>query len=318
MKILITGGLGFVGSYLAERLVRKGHEIIIVDNCLSNVVLPDFFRGQCKVVVEGIENYTPDTTFDQIYHCASIVGPAGVLPFAGTLGLEILLGTGRVVDLSMEMGARLLFISTSEVYGRDGVFHENEPKTVTHKVSVRLEYGVGKLLGELMVLNRIKTSSLIANIIRPFNIVGPRQSEKGGFVVPRFIKSALAGEDITVFGSGQQIRAFTHVLDIVEALVLVMESSFNGEVFNVGNPVNVNKIEDLAKLIKECAKSNSKIIHVDPKTIYGTLYEEAFDKIPDSSKIQKLLGWKPKYGLTEIIEETLQYTKRLAESTSAV
>lgn len=311
MRILVTGGLGFLGSHLVEQLLKQGHEITIVDNCLSNVVPTDFFKDRSNTVLTGIESYQPTEHFDHIYHCASIVGPAGVLPFGGTLGFDILLGTRRVVNMTIEMKAKLLFVSTSEVYGRDGVFAENVPKTVPAETSIRLEYSVGKLLGELMVLNRIRTSPFIANIIRPFNIVGPRQSDKGGFVVPRFIKAALAGDDITVFGNGQQIRAFTHVSDIVDAMLLVMQSSYRSEIFNVGNPANITKIEKLAGMVKELTKSSSRITYVNPKTIYGPLYEEAFDKIPDSTKIQKLLNWKPKYELTEILEETLQFSKSL-------
>ncbi len=308
-KILVTGGLGFLGSHLCERLLEQGHQLTLVDSCLSNVVEPGFFRSCCQVFVEKVQNFVPSEHFDAIYHCASIVGPAFVLPYGGALGLDILLGTKKVIDLSLAMKSKLLFLSTSEVYGNDGIFHEDAAKTVTSNISVRLEYSVGKLLGEIMVLNCVRSSSLIANVVRPFNIVGPRQSSKGGFVVPRFVEAALNGEDITVFGEGQQVRAFTHVLDMVDALILVMESDCRGEIFNVGNPLNVMEINQLAQLTKTLTHSQSRIIHVDPKTIYGPLYEMTCDKIPDSSKIQRMLGWRPQYNIEQTLSETIDYPR---------
>ena len=203
--------------------------------------------------------------------------------------------------------AKLLYTSTSEVYGQAGCFSEEEPKIVSSKISSRSEYAVSKILAEIVMINRNKVSPFKFNIIRPFNIIGPRQSSKGGFVLPRFLESAYGEKSLSVFGSGSQIRAFTYIEDIVNALTMVMESDIEGEVFNIGNERNITTIKNLADIVKEETHARSEIIYVNPKEVYGALYEEAYDKLPNSSKIKKMLGWEPKYDLREAVQKTWGY-----------
>lgn len=315
MKILVTGGLGFVGSHLAEALRDEGHAVTVVDNKTSNVIEESFLREKgIQVHTRSIEEFNPLERFDRIYHCASIVGPAAVISYTTFLGYNIIETSYRVIEMAEKMKARLLFVSTSEVYGGGGVFKEEDTKIVNGKICARLEYSVGKLLGEIMALDKVRVSELQVNILRPFNIVGPRQSPKGGFVLPRFIEAALQGKEITVFGDGTQVRAFTHVAEMVRAMIQIMESDLRGEVFNAGSPKNVISIQDLAKRVKRLAGSSSPIVYVDPKSIYGDLYEQSNDRIPDTTKIERLLEWKASYSIDKIIQETIDHFLTLQNS----
>lgn len=310
MESLVTGGLGFLGSHLVDRLLAEGEKVTLVDNLSSSVVPVEQYEKQCEVVIQDVVDYQPTKRFDRIYHLASIVGPAGVLPYGGFLGYKIARETIKVLETTTAMGARLLLVSTSEVYGQPGVLAETTPKVVQAATSPRMEYALGKLLSEVMALNQQRIKGLTVNIIRPFNIVGPRQSSRGGFVLPRFVEAALAGKPITVFGDGSQARAFTHVLDVVDSLVTVIRSSCNGEVFNVGNANNVVTVKELAHLVKQVTESTSEILYVDPKTIFGPLYEEAFDKLPDASKIREVVGWRAKIDLHTTIKETIDVIRQ--------
>ena len=159
------------------------------------------------------------------------------------------------------------------------------------QVTVRLEYAVGKLAAEISLVNTTRVTPLHATIVRPFNVAGPRQSGKGGFVLPRFISQALANQPLTVYGDGSMIRAFTHVQDIVRGTMLVMEKGRNGEAYNMGNPANKTSILDLAERVVRVTNSSSKISFVNPKELFGPLFEEANDKYPDADRaINELSG----------------------------
>ena len=179
------------------------------------------------------------------------------------------------------------------------------------KITIRLEYGIGKLLAEICIKNYSLEHPLKYNIIRPFNIVGIGQSSKAGFVIPRFVNAAIKNRPIQEFGEGSQRRTFTHVMDIVDAIILLMNSDINGEIFNIGNPANEISIIELAKKIKNNTNSKSEIKCMDPKTIYGKYYEEAWNKIPNIEKITSTINWKPKYLLKEILEEIINDEKKL-------
>lgn len=303
-KVLVSGGLGFVGYHLVNELLKSGHFVEIVDNKRTNVIDENYFANlfpeQVKVTIGDIKDYKVNSAFDQFYHLASIVGPAGILPFARILGYEELVNAKRAAEICLESGARLLFISTSEVYGPVKTCEESIACIIPSKHTVRLVYGLGKLVTEHFLLNQIQMTDLKCNIVRPFNIVGEFQASEAGFVLPRFFESALNGKDITVFHSGEQLRTFTYVKDIVFGMTTVMNSKIEAEVFNVANPNNLTSILDLARKIKNMCNSDSKIVNVDPKTIYGNLYEEAYNKVAVISKIESMLGWHPVYSLEDI------------------
>jgi nucleoside-diphosphate-sugar epimerase len=305
MKALVTGGLGFIGSHLVDALLREGHDVTIVDCLLSNAVPPENYARKCNVIICRVEDYTPTDRFDVLFHLASVVGPAGVLPHSGNIGRQMVEGTAKMIDMAVDMGGRLIDVSTSEVYGYSGYLTEDAPKIVNSKVTVRLEYGVGKLLTEIMIENTAKVKPLQWVIIRPFNVAGPRQQPTGGFVTPRFVRAAVRGLDLTIFGTGEQVRAFTHVYDIVEGILLASQTQHVNQIYNLGNPHNKITIREYAELINRLCGNRSRLVYMDGKQIFGPLFEEAFDKLPDSTEAQTLLGWEPKRTLEDIIRDYL-------------
>ncbi len=324
-KVLVTGGFGFLGGHLIELLLQdRGNQIHVVDN-LSTSPLPveDLIKeidpaGRSTHSLTDIESFCrerPGDGWDEIFHLASVVGPAGVLPHAGYIAASIINDSMSVAGLALRSGARIVDVSTSEVYGggQGGYCSEAMSKIVPATSSARLEYAVGKLAAETALLNLAETRDLDVRIVRPFNVTGPRQSGKGGFVLPRFIGQALSGVDITVFGDGRQIRAFTHVKDMVRGILHAMRFGVKGGVYNLGNPANRCSILDLAEEVKAISKTGSRIAFIDPKAIYGRFYEEANNKFPDASKAIAELQWQPRFSRHEAIHDTLTYMQNLPE-----
>jgi len=320
-NILVTGGFGFIGSHLVDRLLAQGHNVFVIDNMSSNVVelkdyvgrlaeYPEFSSGLhfAHGQVQDLEPWhyisRDDETMDEIYHLASPVGPVGVLKYSGEIVRQISQTTYAIIDLALRHNAKLVDVSTSEVYGggQQGLCAEDMPRIIQAETTVRLEYAVAKLAMETAVINLTKTSNLQAVIVRPFNVAGPRQKAEGGFVVPRFVEQALKGERLTVYGDGQQIRAFTHVEDIVDGLLLAMEKGRSGEVYNLGNWNNKTTIEALARIVQN-EVALVVMDHVDPKTIHGPLFAEAADKYPSPWKAIEELGWDAKHNLTRIVRD---------------
>jgi UDP-glucose 4-epimerase len=321
-KILITGGFGFIGSHLVQELIADARQQVhVVDNLSTSPVdLKAYLAGLGRPknlthdlcsVEQFCQELAAGHKFDEIYHLASIVGPVGVLAHAGHIAHQIINDTQSLIDLALRTNARLLDVSTSEVYGggRDGYCSEKDFKVIQPKVTVRLEYAIGKLTAEVALINTSRVTSLDVAIVRPFNVAGPRQTGTAGFVLPRFISQAMNGEPLTVYGDGQMIRAFTHVRDIVRGIILVMEKGERGEPYNIGNPANKISIQELAERVLRVTRSDSKIAHVDPKEIFGPLFEEANDKYPDADRAIHHLGWQPVHGIEEIILDSFDYIK---------
>lgn len=252
--------------------------------------------------------------WDEIYHLASPVGPAGVLEHSGNMVRDVIEDAYLLIDYSILNNTRLVDISSSEIYGggQSGYCPESTPKIVPPKTSVRLEYAIAKLAAETAIINNCRTNNLNASIVRPFNVAGPRQSPKGGFVLPRFIQQATQNLPLTVFGDGSALRAFTHVEDMAEGIICTMNKGKNGEAYNIGNPKNKTSIGELALLVKSILNSSSEIVNLDGKEIYGPQYEEANDKFPDAEKAKKELSWEAKYDIdTVITDATDDYFYRL-------
>lgn len=324
-KILVTGGFGFIGSTLVEILIKdKKNKVHVIDDMSNSPIdIKDYLEiiGNPKNLsyeVITIEKYFKKKKigrWDEIYHLASPVGPAGVLKHAGRMIQNVVRDGYDIIDYCLKNSAKLLDVSTSEIYGGgvEGYCPETTPKIVPPKTTVRLEYAIAKLSMETAIANLCRVSKLKAVIVRPFNVAGKRQSPKGGFVLPRFIQQANENNPITVFGDGSDIRAFTNIKDMAEGIILTMRKGRNGEAYNIGNPKNKINILKLAKKVKKVLKSKSKIILIDPKTIYGDYYEGANDKFPDAKKAMLELGWKPKYDIDFTILEAYEEFMRQKE-----
>ncbi len=320
-NVLITGGLGFLGSYSIELWKKNGWNITVIDNLTTNVIQPDHeICNDINVIIKDILECSWENLgkYDMIVHLASPVGPAGILQHSGKIADYILSDIYWSIEGAQKNKCPLIFVSTSEIYGhRDEVVFlgEEEDKILRGSFSVRNEYSMAKLLSEIVLSNSAKVSDLRYQIIRPFNISGARQLKNGGFVLPTFVQQALKGDDITVFNSGEQIRAFTHVSDIVKGIYLtsVADDSLYNQSWNIGNAKNVSTINELANIVKSETQSKSSITHVDPKTIHGPLYEEAWDKVPDATKVKDNLGWDPVWTKEQIIQDVISYYKSLVD-----
>ena len=304
-----------MGTHLVERLIEEpDSQLHVVDNLSTSPVRLEYFLDTigrprrltydiCSVVKHFASEKLPK--YDEIYHLASPVGPVGVLKHAGNMVREVVADCYTIIDYCVETGAKFLDVSTSEIYGggQEGYCPESTPKIVPPETTVRLEYAIAKLAAETAIINTCRVTDLHAVIVRPFNVAGPRQSPVGGFVLPRFIQLANAGKPLTVFGDGSAIRAFTHVKDMIEGIFLAMSSGNVAEAYNIGNPDNKISILDFAKKVLDVLESDSDIAFVDPKALYGALFESANDKYPDNRKAVNELGWQPKFDIDTVIRD---------------
>lgn len=316
--ILVTGGFGFIGGHLIQRLLcDPNNRVHVVDNLSSNPIpldmllmdlnYPDKLTYDICSVHEFVAHNTKQDWY-QIFHLASPVGPVGVLRYAGSMAKIITEDTHGLIKLALQSKCRLIDVSTSEIYGggQNGFCAEDMARIVPPDVTVRLEYAVGKLAAETMLINSVAAHGLDAVIIRPFNVSGPRQSGKGGFVLPRFIAQAMTNHPLTVFGDGTQIRAFTHVYDIVDGILLTAINGEAGQAYNIGNPDNRTTILDLAERVIEIV-GRGEITYVDPHDLYGPLYAEAADKYPDATRAMQDLKWQPKKSVADTVKSTWLY-----------
>lgn len=315
-KILITGGLGFIGSHCIEKWKKESWDIVVIDNLSTNAIPTNhLLLENITIIQENIldVDYKKLPKFDLILHLASPVGPVGVLKHSGNMARIILDDIYWAINCAKYNNCPLIFVSTSEIYGhRDekSYLKEDGDKVLHGDFTVRNEYAIAKLLSEIVLTNQAKINSDFKyQIIRPFNVTGKYQLPDGGFVLPRFVEQALKNEDITVYYDGLQLRAFTWVKDIVDGIYLtsiVDESNWNEE-WNIGNEKNERTILYLAERVQKITKTKSKIIHVDPVELHGPLFAEAPEKIPNSEKIKERLDWKPTKGVDEVIQEVVEY-----------
>ena len=315
-KVLITGGLGFIGAHCVEKWKGSGWDVCVVDNMSTNAIPIDheLLEG-VQVINENIldVDYKTLPKVDLVLHLASPVGPVGVLKHSGNMARIILDDIYWAINTAKHNNCPLVFISTSEIYGHraeKSYLKEEDDKVLHGEFTVRNEYAIAKLLSEIVLVNQGRINpDFKYQIIRPFNVTGEYQLPDGGFVLPRFVHQALNNEDITVYYDGLQLRAFTWVKDIVDGIYLtsVAEDTDWNEEWNIGNELNERTILYLAEKVKEITKTDSNITHVDPTELHGPLFAEAPEKIPDSEKIKERLGWKPTKGVDEVIQEVVEY-----------
>lgn len=312
-KAIVTGGLGFIGSNLVDHLLDRNYDVTIVDNLSSNAVPPSAYEDTCNVIISDVKTATFPEKCDVLFHLACFVGPTGILKYAGEMGEIIIQDTIKVRNYCIDNETKLIDISTSEVYGHVNTLSEISEKVFSGIYRVRTEYGAGKMLGEIVTVNKARVEPrLTYHIIRPFNVSGSRQQPNGGFVLPRFVIACLTNQPITIYGDGKQERAFTDVRDICEAILKIVDSQEINEIWNIGNIKNRMSIESLAHLVMEIYSQRSNgqkanAMYVDPKTIHGDLFAEAIDKLPYTEKIESKIGWSPRIPIEDSINRLFDY-----------
>jgi len=315
MRILITGGAGFIGSHLAEALLAAGHEVFVLDDlstgCIDNIA---------HIKAHDRFHYTIDSVFNEPLVAELVDRAAVIFHLAAAVGVKLIVqetvhtietnvhGTEVILRHAAKKKKLVFIASTSEVYGKstDVPFRETADLVLGATTRHRWAYACSKALDEFLALAHWKERQLPVVIVRFFNTVGPRQTGQYGMVVPTFVHQALAGEPITVFGDGTQSRSFTYVGDVVGALLkLMVEPRAVGEVFNIGNTEEVS-IRGLAERVKAITRSASEIVTIP----YDQAYEEGFEdmprRVPDLSKITALIGYRPEVGLDEIIRRVVE------------
>ena len=316
MHALITGGAGFIGSHLAEALIEEGHEVSIIDD-LSTGRMANIEHLKEKagldVTIDTILNQTVLAPLidraDVIFHLAAAVGVKLIVESPVNTIETNIRGTDIVLKLANEQKKKVVITSTSEVYGKNPKvpFREDSDIVLGRTDKGRWSYACSKAIDEFLAIAYWHEKKLPTLIIRLFNTVGPRQTGRYGMVLPTFVKQALFGHPITVYGDGQQSRCFTYVEDVVQAILRLTEHpDAVGRVVNLGSTEEIT-IEGLANLIKEMTNSPSEIVRIP----YDQAYEEGFEdmkrRIPDLSKAKDLIGFEPKIDLRGIIRRVVEF-----------
>ncbi len=319
MRILITGGAGFIGSHLSEELVRKGHEVTVLDimstgnigNLLSLKNSPSF------QVIEGSILDLPllDSLIsksDYVFHLAAAVGVFNIVNHPLQSLLTNIRGTENVLESAFAHSVPVFLTSSSEVYGKNvsDSLSEGDDRILGTPVTLRWSYSEAKAIDESLAYAYWYEKKLPTRIVRFFNTVGPRQLGAYGMVVPRFVKAALNNEPLTVYGNGEQTRCFAHVHDVIEAVISVAFSENTiGKVINIGNNFEISMNDLAQKIIKE-TESKSSITHIPYSEAYGEGFEDMERRVPNISLIKELTGWSPTQDLSTIIKDIAEDLKQ--------
>jgi UDP-glucose 4-epimerase len=302
MKILITGGAGFIGSHLSHRLVDEGHRVTVFDNLSTGLKsnIADLIGTENFTFVEGTILDEPTVIQvmkdkDLVIHLAASVGVKLIMDEPLKSIINNLTGTENVLKIANKNKIKTIIASTSEVYGKNSKvpFSESDDRIMGPTQKTRWSYAESKALDEFIALAYYHEESLPVVITRFFNVIGPKQRSEYGMVVPRFISKALRGQDIEIYGDGNQSRCFSYIDDVVEALVrLINCDKAVGEVINVGCDREIS-INELADMVIKLTESKSKVTHIDPEKVYGEHFEDMQIRKPDLKKIKNLVNWSP-------------------------
>jgi UDP-glucose 4-epimerase len=316
MRYLITGGAGFIGSHLAERLVRDGHSVVIMDDlCTGAIHNIERLKNHpsCDYIIDTIFNRPLLAELvddcDVIFHLAASVGVRLIVESpVRTIDTNVK-GTEGVLECAAKKKKKVLIASTSEVYGKASKipFSEDDDLVMGPTCKGRWSYACSKAIDEFLALAYWKEHRLPVVIARLFNTVGPRQTGRYGMVLPTFVRQALLCQPLTVYGDGTQSRCFAHVSDTVEALIGLSEHpQAVGEIFNIGSQQEIT-IGELAELVKTMAHSSSAIEYVPYDEAYEEGFEDMHRRVPDISKIQRLINFQPTKNTHEIVQSVIDY-----------
>ena len=317
MKYLITGGAGFIGSHLAEKLIARGDQVVVLDNLATGSATNligikekiKFEQGNIldKVLIDKLVSES-----DYVIHLAAALGVLNIVNKPLESLRTNLQGSEVVLEACDKYKKPVLIASTSEIYGKNDKvpLNEEDDRIIGHPLKSRWSYSEAKAVDESLAYFYYRENKLPIRIVRFFNTVGPRQVGHYGMVVPRFVSAALKNEPLSVYGSGDQIRCFCHVDDAVRALLLVMDSGKSvGEVFNVGNNQQIT-IMELAKKVIKLTGSSSTIEKIAYEKAYPEGFEDMQRRVPDISKIKQVLGWTPEIKLDQIIKDIAAFNSK--------
>ncbi len=315
MKNLITGGSGFIGSHLAEELLRQGEEVVVLDDLstgsfenIAHLVGKRGFayyigkvedRGLLEKSLEGV---------GRVYHLAAAVGVRLIVEDPVRTIETNINATQLVLELAVKYGKQVLLTSTSEVYGKSEKVPFSEEDDVMYGPTShsRWSYAVSKSVDEFLLLACHRQKGLQGVVVRLFNTVGPRQTGQYGMVIPRMVEQALKGQAITVYGTGEQTRCFAHVLDVVPALKALMDcEQASGKVVNLGSEEEVS-IGELAERVRDIVNPKAEIVRIPYEKAYGVGFEDMGTRRPDLGRARKLVGYQPKRKLDEIIRDVME------------
>lgn len=311
--VLVTGGAGFIGSHLTEALLRAGHRVSVIDDLSSGSI-----QNLSRVRSNPRLDFTPETVMnrnvvaelvdhaDVIFHMAATVGVFNIIESPVATIENNIGGTEVVLKMAAKKKKKVIVASTSEVYGKTGKipFEEDDDLVFGPTSKSRWSYACSKVIDEFLALAYWREYKVPTVVVRLFNTIGPRQIGRYGMVVPRFLKQAMAGENLTVYGSGQQSRCFTYVSDVVEWLMRLAETdSAVGEVFNLGNPEEIS-IAGLAKRVIEITGSSSSIEYIPYEKAYEHGFEDMERRVPGIAKVLRHTGYSPAVGLDEALRNT--------------
>ena len=316
MRVLVTGGAGFIGSHLCERLLKERHKVDVIDdlstgnianlrNCMGN----EKFKFYNDSVINEKMMYTLIDKSDIIYHLAAAVGVQLIVDQPVRTIVTNIKGTEVVLEIAKKFQKKVLIASTSEIYGKSESFpFKEDGDTVLGSTTYsRWSYACSKAIDEFLGLAYHRQFGLPVIIVRFFNTVGERQTGQYGMVIPRFVKAALSGEPLNIYGNGKQSRCFANVLDIIDGMTaLVNDSASYGNVYNIGSTEEIS-IEDLAVKVKEMTGSSSEIKYIPYEEAYGQPFDDMNRRIPCLERIQQQVGYKPKISLDETLKRIIDY-----------
>jgi UDP-glucose 4-epimerase len=323
MRVLITGGAGFIGSHLAEALLSQGHQVTVIDDLstgrfenIESIVRRWPASGDQPTFRFAIDSITNEVVLDRlasecdvIVHLAAAVGVKLIVENPVRTIETNVMGTEAVLKVALRYRAKVLIASSSEVYGKGNSipFREDDDVVLGPTSRSRWSYAASKMVDEFLALAYYREKGLPVVIVRLFNTVGPRQTGQYGMVVPRFVQQALKGENLTVYGDGRQSRCFLHVRDAVVALIALAECpEAVGEVFNVGTTDEIS-ILDMARRVLELTGGNSnRIIFVSYDQAYAAGFEDMRQRVPDIAKVRRYTGWEPRCSLAVILQDVIK------------
>lgn len=312
MRVLVTGGAGFIGSHICDALVESNQEVFILDNLTTGSKKNIAHLGTKINLIQGdirdekiVESLVKDC--DLVLHMAAALGVDNILENPIEAISTNFHGSEVILTSCSEFNKRIIIASTSEIYGKSSKqpLSESDDRVIGTPQKLRWTYSDAKALEEAIAYSLYLNKKLPVSTVRFFNTVGPRQTGKYGMVVPRFVQSALKNEPLNVFGDGQQTRVFCHVKEATQALLMLTSSDNTiGEVYNIGGKDEISILE-LAKLIIRETNSKSSVRFVPYSEAYSTGFEETIKRIPDLSKIKSTIGWEPKFNITQIIKDVI-------------